>query len=363
MTGATHTSRVAHQRLRRQRLISTGLPTPRDAVAWLGAVQSQEYAVARWSIGQRTRRASDDIVLRSYADGAILRTHMLRPTWHFVTPADIRWMLALTAPRVQAQMAGQHRRIELPARLFARANDLIARALEDGVHCTRVELQAILAAGGIHVSGQRLGHVMMMAELDQVVCSGVPKGKQHTYARFEERVPGALSLADDEALAALARRYLASHGPASERDLARWASLTLADARRAVEMLGRDAEAVRVAGDTWWQVGAPPARSRTAPEAHLLQVYDEYIGGYANETRRVADPANLMHATPAVRTPFLHAIVLDGQVVGHWRPSVKGRAGSVDVRLAVSLKATQHDAVTAAVERYRRFFDPDPDRF
>ncbi len=121
-------------------------------------------------------------------------------------------------------------------------------------------------------------------------------------------------------------------------------------------MLGREAEAVQGGGEALWQIGAPPTRSGKAPPALLLQVYDEYIGGYGGESRRMADPSNLMHATPAVRTPFLHAVLLNGQVVGHGRPAVKGKAGSVDVRLAVALNAAERAAVDAAIERYRGFF-------
>jgi hypothetical protein len=225
-------------------------------------------------------------------------------------------------------------------------------------------VQALLARGGIDVRGQRLGHVMMMAELACIVCSGAPRGTQHTYALLAERAPGARSLSREEALAELARRYVRSHGPATVRDLARWATLTVADAARAIELLGDEAEVVSVGGTRFWRVGEPPRRTPRAHAAFLLQVYDEYLGGYSADSRRFADPDDLLHATPAVRTPFMHAIVLDGLVVGHWRPARKGAVGAVDVKLGAALDADGRAAVEAAVERYRRFVDrrTPPDR-
>src|SRR5438552_16930478 len=156
--------------MRNQRLWGRGFDTGSDTVRWLGAVQAQEYRDARWSLAQRTRGAVDADVERAVADGSILRTHVLRPTWHFVLPEDIRWMLELTAPRIRARMAINDRMLELDERTFAKANRIIARALEEGGHLTRAELSEALARRGVEAVGQRLGHVVMHAELDAVIC-------------------------------------------------------------------------------------------------------------------------------------------------------------------------------------------------
>src|SRR5436190_19067306 len=96
---------IARDRLRHQHLSAPRFTRPEAVVKWLGAVQAQDYAGAKWALGLRMRSATDAFVERALDAGKILRTHVLRPTWHFVTPADIRWMLALTAPRVKARMA------------------------------------------------------------------------------------------------------------------------------------------------------------------------------------------------------------------------------------------------------------------
>jgi Winged helix DNA-binding domain len=123
---------IALQRLYQQRLAQNPLATPGEVVAWLGAVQAKDYLGAKWALGLRMQQATHDAVERVFGDGTILRTHALRPTWHFVTPADIRWLLALTAPRVNAMNARLYRQLELDDALFRRSNALIAGAVIGG---------------------------------------------------------------------------------------------------------------------------------------------------------------------------------------------------------------------------------------
>src|SRR5262245_13711580 len=165
----------------------------------MGAVQAQEYTDAKWALALRMRQASDATIERAFASGALLRTHVLRPTWHFVTPADIRWMLALTGPRISAAMSTYNRRLELDAAAFRRSQRLIAAALRGGAQLTRQELKAVLERGGIRADGvQRLAHIVMQAELDGVICSGARRDKQFTYALLDERAPAVPALSRDK---------------------------------------------------------------------------------------------------------------------------------------------------------------------
>ena len=211
---------IALRRHYHQRLTQNPLPGPAEVVAWLGAVQAQDYPGAKWALGLRMQDAADDIVERAFSDGAILRTHVMRPTWHFVTPADIRWMLNLTASRVNAASAYMYRQLELDDALFLRGNAVIARALQGGRQLTRVELRGALAEAGIVAEGARLSYIVMRAELDAVVCSGPWRGKQFTYALLDERAPRSRALERDQALAELTLRYFRGHGPATARDFA-----------------------------------------------------------------------------------------------------------------------------------------------
>src|SRR5262249_52761007 len=150
----------------------------------------QDYAGAKWALGMRLRRATDNDIEHAYADGSILRTHLLRPTWHFVTPHDIRWMLALTAPRVHAVNAYMYRKLDLDGAIFKRSNAALAKALRGGHTRTRDELRRVLQRAGIAVDAElRMSYLMMRAELDGIVCSGPRRGKQFTYTLLDERAP------------------------------------------------------------------------------------------------------------------------------------------------------------------------------
>lgn len=184
----------------------------------MGAVQSQDFAAAKWAIGLRLPESKDTEIERVFNDGEILRTHVLRPTWHFVAPEDIRWMLALTAPRVNQCISYYYRKLELDAAVFKKSNEIIIKALEGGSQLTRAKLMLKLEQAGILTNDLRSNHLMIRAELDAVVCSGARKGKQFTYALLEERVPPAKTLSRDEALAELSARYFTSHGAATLQD-------------------------------------------------------------------------------------------------------------------------------------------------
>lgn len=210
-------SDIVWHRLYQQQLSHPTFTTPQEVVSWLGAVQSQDYGGGKWAVAQRTRWLTSTAVDEAFARGEILRTHVLRPTWHFVTPQDLRWMLTLTAPRINRAMGHYYRQNELDDALFARCNALFAEALV-GKQLTKAELGQILATAGIVADMGRLGLILLRAELDKVVVSGAWQGKQQTFALFDERVPLTPERNRDESLADLTLRYFTSHGPATLKD-------------------------------------------------------------------------------------------------------------------------------------------------
>lgn len=271
------------------RLACQGLPAPRfenpgEVVRWLGAVQAQDYAMAKWAVGLRMRRATDDQVEQAFNQGRVLRTHVMRPTWHFVVPEDIRWMLRLTAPRVKAVLARSDPELEITGTLLARCFDIFAGALAGGKALTRTELAAHLARRRIVARGRRLGHIMVHAELEGLLCSGPRRRKQLTYTLLEERVPPAREPGRDEALAALVRRYFSSHGPAQLHDFAWWSGLSGADAREALGLVRSDLAEATVGGRTYWYAPRSGAAARPTSTAHLLSIYDEYIVAYRDRS-------------------------------------------------------------------------------
>ncbi|MDP9467837.1 MAG: winged helix DNA-binding domain-containing protein [Chloroflexota bacterium] len=346
---------IVEHRLHNHHLSGPPLPTPEGVVGWLGAMQAQDYPGAKWSIGARTVGASDAALDGALADGSILRTHMLRPTWHFVLPSDIRWMQHLTAERVHAQMAYYRRSLGLDEALFMTSARLLGAALADGQRLTRPEISALFLGRGIVVDGVRLGHLLMRAELDLVICSGGLKGRQQTYALVDELVPGQDPIPREEALTRLALRYFTSHGPATERDCAWWSGLTVADVRRGIALAGSQLDSTRVADRAYWFAPASFAPAGEPLTAHLLQGFDEYVIAYS-QSRDLLDLAGIISSGGNERLR-IHVVILGGQVVARWRRVVERRSVVIDARLERPLQEGELRAVNAAVARYARFVE------
>ncbi len=338
-----------------QYLTVPGPQSASDVVRHLGAVQAQDYAGAKWALSQRARDATDAAIENELTEGRILRTHVLRPTWHFVAPEDIRWMLALTGPRVAARMAPYNRKLELTPKVFRRCNDAITMALQGGKHLTRAELRAVLERKRIgKISPQRLGHIMMQAELDAVVCSGPRRGKQFTYALLDERAPAVKPLEGDEALSELTQRYFRTRSPATAHDFAWWSGLTMRDARRGIDICSRDLEQITIEEHRYWFT----RRDSTAPSelrtAHLLPNYDEYFIGFKNRSAigiRLRD-LNLVTGGDAF---MAHIVFVDGQIVGGWkRVNEKGKI-VLEFNLLAPMTGVERKRINATVARLARF--------
>jgi hypothetical protein len=281
---------IVRQRLLNQHLSRPRFSKPEELVAWLGAVQAQDFAGAKWSLGLRLKGVSDADIERDFSNGKILRTHLLRPTWHFVARADIRWLLALTAPRVHQANAYMYRKLGMDSAVFERSNDALVKALAGGRQLTREELRVDLDRAGVAANGEfRMSYLLMRAELDGVVCSGGRRGKQFTYALLDDRAPRVKMPARDEALAELGLRYFRSRGPATIHDLAKWAGLTIAEARRGLEAVKSGLHNEVIGGQSLWFSAPVQQAKRTTPAAYLLSIYDELISSYKDHCALATD--------------------------------------------------------------------------
>lgn len=333
--------RIVPERLNNQKLSSPGCKTAVDVVRWLGAVQAQDFPAAKWALGLRMRSATDRAVEKAYNEGQILRTHVMRPTWHFVAPEDIRWMLELTAPRVNARAGPYFRKYELDAAVFKRANKILTKALQGGKHLTRAELRAALNKSGVAADDLiRLTHIMLRAELDGIVCSGPRRGKQFTYALIDERVAPAKSLTRDEALAKLTERYFMSHGPATLADFVWWSGLTAGDAKRGVEIIARNLRNEITDDKTYLFTPATPSTRSPIYPSHLLPAYDEYSVAYKHREAVVG---------------LGPTVVLDGQAAGTWRSTTDKRFVTIAITPSRALKKPETLAIVQAAERYAAF--------
>ena len=348
---------IARQRMLNQHIAGTLFDKPADAVAWLGAVQAQDYAAAKWAVGQRVQNATDAAIDQAFADGTLLRTHVMRPTWHFVTPADIRWLLQLTAPRVNALNAYYYRQRALDDDIFKRSNAILAKALHGGKQLTRVELASVLQQAGIATGDLlRLTYLMIRAELDGVICSGARRGKQFTYALLDERAPQSKTLERDEALAELTRRYFTSHGPATLQDFVWWSGLSTADARVGLEMVTSQLVPEVVDGQTYWFSQQTFFAKDLSQTAYLLPNFDEYTVGYTDRSA-LFDVLRTGMVIPSANVALSHTIVMNGQIVGNWKRVLKKDAVVITPYPFTAFTDAEFHAFTTAAHHYGKFLD------
>lgn len=346
---------IIRYRLNNQHLLATQFNQPEEVVQHLCAVQSQDYAGALWGLGLRLRAPDENSLDQAFASGTILRTHVLRPTWHFVTPADIRWLLMLTAPRVQAFNAYQYRKCELDEKLFARSRKVIEKVLQGGQQLTRNELRDKFEAAGIKTQIElRMTHIMAWAELEGVVCSGARRGKQFTYALLEERVPAVPPIPRDEALAEMMLRYFRTRGPATLQDFAWWSGLTVTDAKRGIELVKANLQCATVDERDYWFAEPAAFIEPKKPLAHLLPNYDEYFIGLKD--RSAINMA--LKAIPSERMLSAlsgHILIVNGSVAGGWKRTLRKDGVSIALELLKPLTSAEQKAVAQAAEKYGTF--------
>jgi hypothetical protein len=346
---------IVRYRLHNQFLSQTKSTQPEEIVACLSAVQSQDYRGGKWALGLRMNGATDAALDQAFDEGKLLRTHILRPTWHFVAPQDIRWMLMLSAPRVHTVNGFMYRQQGLDQEVIRKSYQVLEGALKDNKQLTRPELGSALEKAGIkNATSVRLGYFMMSAELDGVICSGARKGKQFTYALLEERAPNAKRLEREEALAELTRRYFATRGPATLHDFTWWSGLTVAEAKEGIEAVKSHFAREELDGKTYWFDHSVSPVKETSPTAHLLPNYDEYFIGLKDRSAigEVVRRSGVKGDDPSF---LAHVIILDGQLVGGWKRTLKKNAVQLEFTTVVKLTKAQERAVDEAASRYAEF--------
>jgi Winged helix DNA-binding domain len=333
---------VLRRRLATQRLHGERLPSAAQAVRLLTCVQSQEYAHALWSLGMRTSSLMATDVQAEFDRGAFLRTHILRPTWHFVAAEDIRWILQLTAPRVQRLNQTIYRQERLDPATLERGAALIVEELRGGQCRTRAELGQALADRDLTSQGLHLAYIVMNAELEGLICSGPMRGAQQTYALLEERVPRTEAATGDAA--ELAYRFFLGHGPASIQDLARWSSLTVTQCREAVDAVKGRLECATVDGVDLWFDNTDPPQVQAAPGALLLPLYDEVTLSYP----AINFPLGHGHPHQPGQDLFIGCVIIDETNVGLWRRTFKGSKMIMEVTVAPGVLARSGSLIETA---------------
>ena len=342
---------IAQQRLYTQHISAQTFATPAEIVKYMGAMQAQDYAGAKWAVGMRLQKSNDATVDKAMADGSIIRTHVLRPTWHFVAPEDLRWMLDLTAQRIISLSASRERQLKLDAQIFKQSNDALGKALTGGKQLSRLEMLDVLQQAGVDTNEERFIHLLMRAELDRVICSGARLGKQFSYTLFDDRVPLGNTPSHEEALAKLVKRYFISRGPATLQDFSWWSGLTLTDAKTGLEVVKSELTNFQVNGHIYWMPKDQPVTNTKAPLAYLLPAYDEFAVAYSDRTAAV-NPKYLVQARHVIFDP---SMVVNNQVVGTWKRVVKKNEIEIILNPFGKLNKVQTKAIEMAQKRYQKF--------
>ena len=340
-------------RLFNQKISTNHFDTPQALITHLGAVQAQDYPMSKWAFGVRLPNATDASIEAALDTGELVRTHVLRPTWHIVSGQDVRWMLALTGKHIKATAASRDRELGIDAALYRRTNDLIAKALEGGKHLTREEVMQELEKGGVATNSSLAVHFMMNAELDGIVCNGVMKGKKQTYALLDEKVKPGLVLNRAEALANLAGRYFNSHAPATLPDFQWWSGLPMPDARAGLESIKSQLHSFQLEGKTYFMGESNQLAAAPEPSVFFLPAFDEYTVSYKDRST-VFDPQWHRNAITS-NGIFKPIIVRNGQVIGIWKRTVQKNKVVVEVEFFDPADALEHGVMEKAVAGFGRF--------
>lgn len=320
--------RIANMRLINQQLAQTNFNTPKEIVSWMGAMQAQDYNMAKWAVGTRLPGFKNKDIENAVNEGEIVRTHVLRPTWHFVTLEDIHWMLQLTAPRIKSALNAYDRKFGIKKDLFVKTNSVIYDALSKGTHLTRQEIGTKIQEAGIILEDEyRLNHIMFHAELDGIACSGVVRDKKQTYSLLEEKVARDSHFDKDEALGKLAYRYFKSHGPATIHDFVWWSGLSTTEARRGLEIVKSDFILEKVDSQVYVFPDLPYNIDSAKDTVHLLSAFDEFIVSYRDRKEILESE----HYRKVITTNgiFRPIIVENGKVIGLWKRVVNKNKVSI----------------------------------
>jgi hypothetical protein len=340
---------IARHRLANQQISDPVYAKVDELVRHLGALQAQDYDMAKWAIGKRLPGATDESVESAMTKGEILRTHLLRPTWHIVAADDIQWLLALTAPHIASSLKSRHDELGLSRVVIKRCNAVIEKGLARRGALTREEIALLLRKSRIATKdNNRLSHILLCAELDGVICSGPRRGKSLTYALLAERVRSSVKLSNDEALGEIARRYFVSRGPATLKDFIWWSGLSAADAKKALAIAGTSLRSETVDSAIYWFPETALQGNARREEVHLLPAYDEFLIAYRDRTASL--PMARLKRAVSSNGIFRPTVVIEGEVAGLW----KRTTGSAKVTLEVELFHAAGRKIVSSLTRESR---------
>lgn len=347
-------SDIVRYRLANQQICQPMFTKPAELVAWLGAVQGQDFLAAKWALGLRLPTTTETAIDQAIADRSVVRTWAMRGTLHLIAADDVRWILNLLRPRLHILSASYLRRLELDEKKLTKSYDAMTNALSGGKQLIRQELNVALAQAGIPTHDIRMNLLLVRAASDGLICCGVRRGSENTYTLLDEWIAPTKPRERDDALAELTKRYFLSHGPATLQDFVWWSGLTVAEAKAGIHSVKEQLIQEMYNKQTYWMAQHERFGYDTSLAVHLLPSFDEYLVGYKNRTAALGslDFKQIVSAGNGIFSPV---IVVDGRVAGTWKRTVQKNTVLIETNLFNALSATHQEGLDLARERYARF--------
>jgi len=312
---------IANLRLHSQQIAKTQFKSPKEIVGWMGAMQAQDFNMAKWAIGLRLNKTKEKHINAAIDSAEIIRTHLLRPTWHFVSADDIYWMVDLTAPGILSSMKGRNKQLELTGAILKKSFAIIEKSLKDANHLTRKDLVNELNKAKIVTNENRSSHILFHAELEGIICSGKMKDKLPTYALLNERIKKPAPLKKEEALYKLACKYFESHCPATFQDFVWWSGLSMTDGRKALELIKSNFVSEKKDSKEYWFPRSFSFPKKSKESVFLLPAFDEFLISYKD--RSAVIHSDHREKTFSSNGIFWPVILVNGRAVGIWKREIK----------------------------------------
>jgi hypothetical protein len=348
---------ISNTRLISQKIEKTSFKTTKEIVRWMGAIQAQDYPMAKWALGTRLTGSTEKDIESSLDTGEVIRIHVLRPTWHFVAADDAYWMLQLSAPKIKSSMRSRNKELGLTESVISKTNDILRKNLSNGLSLTRDELADEFHKAKIQTEANRLSHILFSAEMDGILCSGPLKNNKQTYSLLYERVPCKNDFSRDEALAELAKRYFNSRCPATLEDFIWWSNLSATEARKAMDMIKQEFVSETIGSCRYF---FPNSFHEVRPESssvHLLPAFDEFLISYKDRSSSLS----LVHNKKAITNNgiFHPHIVINGQVTGLWKRTFQTNKVLIETRYFESPDKSTKDLIEMKAGMFGRFLNKE----
>lgn len=341
-------------RLYNQLLIEHSFKEPSEIVSWMGAMQAQAFEMAKWAIGVRLKNSTVGSVEKALNSAQIIRTHILRPTWHFVSAEDIHWMFELSNPRVKPIYISYCKMSGIDESIISKTNKMMEKLFENEKHLTKNEIGEALENRKIKIEPQLLNAIISRAEMEGIICNGKIKGNKQSFTLLHEWVPKKNSISKEEALERLARKFFTSHAPASLQDFAWWSGLTATECKRALELIKHDFVSETINERIVWLKNDTQIVETTELSNLLLPPFDEFVVSYKDRSEIIEK--NHYGKVMTKNGLFDPTIMYNGEIIGSWKKTTKKNKFEIDLSFFEKTSKKKQDLYKKELVRLNAFW-------